>query len=731
MKIDESAKKKAIRGYLGLILLIVSIAGCSNAVTKTPSSTTSTKPSEPTAYQLVLEKSLGRGIAEAADWAPDGSSFALATSVQVDIYDAQTFEVSTTLDTKQWSKTIAYSPDSRLLAVGDENGIIQIWDVASRKLLHKLIPTGKQALYSDVLLTFSSDGRLLVSSLYQTLYLWDVSTGILLDSFPGYLDRIFSLAISPDGKTLVATGYDKLYVRDISTKKLLYPPITIKDDVKAVLFDQDGGQFKTIGTESLKDESTGETSDTVKIKTWEVSSGRILKDQLVARTSISMIDIPPAQDRIAMAKEGEINIWDASARKITFSIQGKTAQLSSLAIGPDGQKLLTVGSGYTNPAIQVWDLASQQALKVLDQYSLRPVEAIFSPNEKLVAIKDGNQVTQIREVDGGRLLHSVYGGNYLTFSSDNKTIAYATGKTYGHYDTVMLANAETGEMLPISNLSCPDLAGLAFAPDGKTIAFGGYQCDFQIRNVQTGRLVLDLSKVEGNEYLPSFEPVFSPDGKRIALGGFRPRIMDAVTGKTLREMEAQRGAEVAFSPDGRYLAITGTGNYTEKDQVQIWDVAADRMAFTIHTLQDEVYRIGFSPDGRMLLLMGQTIELWDLWSGKPLAELDSLDALPVGLMLSADGRTLLTVGNKGTLETWKFQPEPQLALASQPTPTALPRLTATPVVPTVELPQVAELGKGYSSAVHRSPDGKLAGWVEGNTLKWFDTRSLKQLGSVE
>ncbi len=196
------------------------ITACSNSTKNTPPPPTATKSPGPTSYQFVLAKSLGRGIVEAADWAPDGSSFALATSVQVDIYDARTFEISATLDTKQWSKTIAYSPDSRLLAVGDENGIIQIWDVASRKLLHKLVPTGKQALYSDVILTFSSDSRLLVSSLYQTLYLWDVGTGSLLDSFPGYLDQIFSLAISPDGKMLVATGYDKIYVRNISTKKL-------------------------------------------------------------------------------------------------------------------------------------------------------------------------------------------------------------------------------------------------------------------------------------------------------------------------------------------------------------------------------------------------------------------------------------------------------------------------------------------------------------------------------
>jgi WD40 repeat protein len=249
MRIDKSAKKQIIQGWLGFVLFILIIAACSNGATKTPPPPTSTKSSEPTSYQFVLEKSLGKGIAEAADWAPDGSSFALATSVQVDLYDAKTLEILATLDTKQWNKVIAYSPDSRLLAVGDKNGTIQIWDVASRKLLHKLIPTGKQVLYSNVELAFSPDSKQLVSSLYQALYLWDLDTGALLNSFPGYLDEIESVAISPGGKVVVATGYRTLFVRDTSTKKLLYPPLELKDDIEAVLFEQDGKRFKTVSSE--------------------------------------------------------------------------------------------------------------------------------------------------------------------------------------------------------------------------------------------------------------------------------------------------------------------------------------------------------------------------------------------------------------------------------------------------------------------------------------------------
>jgi WD40 repeat protein len=194
--IKTSSKKRIVREFFVFVLFVLSIVACSQSTTKTPRPSTSTAPPESTSYQFVLEKSLGYGIAEAADWAPDGSSFALATSVQVELYDAQTLEIMATLDTGQWNNVIAYSPDSKFLAMGGKDGAVQIWDIASRKLVHKLIPNGKPVLYGrDVMLAFRADSQQLVSSLYHTIYLWDLRTGTLIDSFPGYPDEIQSVAI--------------------------------------------------------------------------------------------------------------------------------------------------------------------------------------------------------------------------------------------------------------------------------------------------------------------------------------------------------------------------------------------------------------------------------------------------------------------------------------------------------------------------------------------------------
>ena len=729
MEIKMAAKKQITGGFLALTLFVLVIAACSNLASKTPTPITPTKLPEITSYQFVLEKSLGRGIVEAVDWAPDGNSFALATSLGVDVYDAETLEIAQTFATEQWNEVIAYSPDSKLLAVAAADGKIQVWDITSRRLIYKLTPTGIHPMYGNPpVLVFSHDGQILASSLYQTLYLWDLNTGELLDSFPGYVDGIYSVAFSPDGKFLLAAGHNQIYVRSVPIGDLLYPPIELQDQIVGLFFEQDNMHFATVSSQFLSGTgATGARYESI-VRSWDLLTGKMLNERLATDSNIRLIDVNSMQSQIVLGEEYGISIWDAPANKVTFSMQGQTSWLTSIALSPEGGKLLFASHAFVNKYVQLWDLASRQILKSFDEYSPSPAEVAFSPNEKMIAIAGRNNIIQVREIHDGKLLHSLNGGAPLAFSPDSQIIAFATVEENNH---IVLANAETGELLSNTNFSCSGVKALVFRPDGKTLAFGGDHCDLQFRNIQTGNLVSNLSETEGNKYLSFDQLLFSPDGKRLFLGGYQPKILDAQNGKILLELGTGYTSNGVLSPDGRYLALSGMGSYREKVKVQIWDVASNQIAFTVDTLQDDIYTMVFSPDGRLLVTVGQGMELWDLWSGTPLARLETSAAPLIGITFSADGRTLLAFGNDGSIQQWGIEPDPQMTLNSHPTPTAFPTVVITPPVPTMELTSVAELGRGYSSPVYRSSDGKLAAFVEENKLKWFDAVSLKQLGSID
>ena len=728
MKTNESAKKQMFQVLLGIVLLLLIIAACSNAASETPPPPTFTTTPESTSYQFVLEKSLGHGIAEAADWAPDGSSFSVATSLGVDVYDAETLEIAQTFATEQWNQVIAYSPDSKFLAVAAGDGKIQVWDIASRELIHKLTPTGIHPMYGNPpALAFSHDGQILVSTFYQTLYVWDLVTGRLLDSFPGYVDGIYSVAFSPDGKFLLATGHNQIYVRSISTGNLLYPPIELHDQIVGLFFEQDNRHFATVSSQFLSGSGATGAHYESKVRSWDLLTGKMLNERLATHNNIRLIDVNSMQSQIVLGEEYGISIWDASANKVTFSMQGQTSWLNSIALSPEGEKLLLASHAFINRYVQLWDLPSRQLLKTFDEYSPSPAEVAFSPNEKMIAIAGRNNIIQVREIHDGKLLYSLNGGAPLAFSPDSQIIAFATVEENNH---IALANAETGELLPNTNFSCSGVKALTFRPDGKALAFGGDHCDLQFRDIQTGNLASNLSKTEGNEYLSVDQLLFSPDGKRLFLGSYQPKILDAQSGEILVELGTGYTSNGVLSPDGRYLALGGMGKYGENKEVEIWDAASGQLAFTIKTLQTDIYKLVFNPDGRLLVIVGQGMELWDLWSGTPLARLETLD-VPLGITFSADGRTLTVFGQDGSIQQWGIEPDPQMTLNSRPTPTAIPTLAITPTAPTMELNPVAELGRGYSSRVYRSSDGKLAAFVEENKLKWFDAVSLKQLGSVD
>src|SRR5258706_891536 len=277
-------------------LFVLSLMGCSallqHAKTRTPNPA-ATVASTNTTYQISLEKNFGRGIVESVAWAPDGNSFALATSTEVDMYDAQTLEIVATLDTnKQWNKELAYSPNGRLLAVGGEKGTIQIWDPNSRKLIFTLRPIGSQPGYNtESEFSFSADGQQLVSGFNQSLSLWDLKTGTLVDSFPGYLNGVNQVAISPDGKVVLAAGGRTVSVRTVSSRELLYPPVSVKDDIVSVIMLPDGKQFVTISSEFLFVNNTTDVHYVSRIRTLDFLSGKLQNEQVLKQSRVESVAV--------------------------------------------------------------------------------------------------------------------------------------------------------------------------------------------------------------------------------------------------------------------------------------------------------------------------------------------------------------------------------------------------------------------------------------------------------
>jgi WD40 repeat protein len=109
-----------------------------------------------------------------------------------------------------------FSPDSRLYVSGNTTSIpdgtpvdIQIWDIAAGRIV-RILPDHNGGEFSGQLSSaFSPDGRLLaIGEASGLLRVWELSTGREATRFIGHRAAVGSANFSPDGRLLVAASED-------------------------------------------------------------------------------------------------------------------------------------------------------------------------------------------------------------------------------------------------------------------------------------------------------------------------------------------------------------------------------------------------------------------------------------------------------------------------------------------------------------------------------------------
>jgi len=148
--------------------------------------------------------------------------------------------------------------------------------------------------------------------------------------------------------------------------------------------------------------------------------------------------------------------------------------------------------------------------------------------------------------------------------------------------------------------------------------------------------------------------------RRFATGGWngKLRLWDAAQGGLLAELPYGGSfvKAVAFSRDGRYLAVGGSD---QAGFVQLWDLTTNKLGakFVGHT--GAVVAVDFDRAGARLLTASTdgTARLWNRETGTLLQTFHGHASAVTGAALSPDEKTLVTTGQDGTAVVWSVDAE--------------------------------------------------------------------------
>ena len=582
-------------------------------------------------------------------FSPDGE-YLVASDISYDIHvwrgsEMQPFRTLHAGD--GWCWAIAISPNSRILA-GSANGVIHLWDLNTGESLGDL--HGSEGRVFS--LAFSPDGLYLASgSEDHQIQVWDIRTRALVWQLTGHTDEVRSVAFAPQqfqtphdslrrlppspsyGHQLVSGSHDgNLKLWDLTTGMCLDTWSAESGAILSVAFSPDGQTLASSGQDHT-------------IRIWDMATRQCRHILRGHQQQVRTVAFSPKGRILASGSDDPlICLWDATSGQLISTLTGHSSWISSLAFSPDGE---TLASGSEDQSVRLWNSETQQVLKVLQGHNNGVWSVALSPDGREVL--SGGQDRYLRRWDlaTGTLQQSLAGHTGWVLS-----VAYSLdGRWFvsGSEDrTVRLWDGQTGALKTVWDEHHHEVWSVAFEPAGTWVASGSLDGVIKIWNPHTNHSIRTLT----GHTRGIWAIAISPDGKRLASGSQdrTVRLWDTVTGECLRVLTGHNCwiRSLAFSPDGGHLASSGSNG-----EVRLWDL--QHQTHQVWTAHDSlVLSVSFSPDGQFLATCGgdRSVKVWDLKTLSCVHSLLGHQKWVRSLTFHPQGQQILSCSQDATIRVW-------------------------------------------------------------------------------
>lgn len=535
-------------------------------------------------------------------------------------------------------------PNGGRVSVGE----LELWTDLAATL--KIVPLGRTAGGAYTPPTFSTDGRRVVD-VGSKVRVWDAATGRLLREFDGPTGQTVRRAVSPDGQRLAAVsgslepktpaGDDapfRLSLWDLDTGERLRDlggslprralnsqafGLHFMDGGRAVVMVDDDPETKTV---TVRRWTTDGTSHPDRAIRWEAGHNR----QAV---------VSPDGGRLYLVGGRRVRTFDLATGEETSPVEVRTEGETLVGLTADDRQVVTRRG---TERLAFWELSTG---KLLREQPLAPLPAAginprytrdggrvlldlpgAGPNQTDTGVCDtatGRQLRRTRDEIGG------------TFTPDGGRL---WTRTYS--GEVRLRDTDTGNL--VRNFPRVALGQFAPSPDGGAVAVWD-PWEGAVLDAGSGTTLFDAT------------PVLAKHIKPMPIRSHYPGSETAVE---------DRIRTAAVGPEGKVFAVVSTRTWgwglgrPPADRVLVFDSAGKSLAWEADIGPDrsEMYAprgLAFSPDGR-LLAVGRSggVTLFDAGSGNEWRRFEGHTGTVGQVRFTGDGKRLVASDGDGTVWVW-------------------------------------------------------------------------------
>ncbi|MFO8035832.1 MAG: toll/interleukin-1 receptor domain-containing protein [Anaerolineales bacterium] len=586
----------------------------------------------------------------------DGSEVAgLASSGAIAIWDSNSEDILVELeDSHPEDKPLVFSPQGKYLAAFHSKESIRFWKRSTGEYLTKvnlpdfaLEPLDRPPLNAQYSLAFHPQDKGILFGIGHHTYYWDFKPESIPAKDPsiliGFNDSDEPLAFSIEDKTTFQwrltekTLVEQMGGRDVEN---LGPELEIGlggspllETILGVVWSPVSGDVYYL----FPGDGGGTVIAHYSIYSWnDINLGIVDSENYQA-----LAHVPGAEGNLMIAagcaelagsvgcNRGKIQFWGGEEwDPVGEPILVHQDWISDLVISPDGEYFATASQDNT---VQIWDLAKRKPLGEPIAVDFIGIDAQlgFHPKGDLLALYDGWDRIYFLDPEAGVVLGEPFAG---AFPGEMEALRHFAFSPDGERMTVVHVGDPISEevyFFDVVDAYYTYYRQYALNPDGEYRKIDhdrAILAMWEIADLSSPKLLFQVDlkdslsserNLEGFSSLKDFYPVaYHPSRSIVAVGtGGSAYLVDADTGKILYSPSftmdlANETGKVAFSPDGKMLAVADThGNITLHDAVS--GVRIGPSLWGRGRIQDD---IEFSPDNGWLFLTfhDEDISLWEV-----------------------------------------------------------------------------------------------------------------------